>query len=175
MTTVMAVKNDEGVIMAGDSRSSDSSSRPWCAEKIRQVGPFLVGGAGDSAACDAILHLWNPPKLLAKDYDNLLHFMVTKVVPSLRGAIEDSKYVKAENGDGWTLLFSIDCEIFCIEDDYSVIRPLFDAGSIGSGGQYALGAYRSGANIERAMMVAAENDPGSGGPFTYLTQTKRGL
>lgn len=173
MTTVLAAKNDEGVIMAGDTRSSDSSSRPWYAEKIKQVGAFLVGGAGDARASDAVLHLWKPPKITIVDQENLLHFMVSKVVPSLRDVITNN-YTKAENGDGWAFIIVVGGEIFHVEDDYSVVKPLFDAGSIGSGGQYALGAYRSGANIQRAMEVAAENDPATGAPFTYLTQTKRG-
>src|ERR1019366_5245058 len=129
MTTILCVKTDIGITMAGDTQSSDNNNRPWRNEKIRRVGQFLVGGAGDTSAANAVMHHWSPPRATAKDRKDLLHFMIVKIVPTLRKVIADH-YIPAQGGGGWAFLFAIDGEIFHIEDDYSVIQPLFDAGSI---------------------------------------------
>jgi hypothetical protein len=43
----------------------------------------------------------------------------------------------------------------------------------GSGAPYAIGAIRTGASIEDAMAVAAENDANTSAPFTTLEQLRK--
>ena len=173
MTTVLAIQYADGVMMSGDTLSTDSSSRPWYSQKIRDLGHYLVGGAGDSRPCDIILHTWKPPTPTAKDHEDLLRFMVVKAIPSLQKTIEASHYSKSDGGDGWAFLIAVGGKVFIVEDDYSVAEPLHDVAAIGSGSWYAIGAARGGASIEKAMEIATENDYATGSPFTYLEQKKR--
>ena len=175
MTTILAVQYEDEVVIAADCRTIDSSGRTWkTTSKITRNGAFLIGGAGDCLPLDIANYIWKAPKPTLKDFDNLNHFMVVSVVPSLRKAIEDGGYVKKENDPeaGFAFILVINGEIFTIDDEYSVDIPNFNVAAVGTGGSFALGAARGGASIEKSMEIAEENDVYTGGPFTYLTQTK---
>ena len=51
--------------------------------------------------------------------------------------------------------------------------PQFNVAGVGSGAAYAIGAIRTGASIEDALAVAAENDSNTSAPFTTLEQLRK--
>ena len=60
--------------------------------KIVERGPYIIAGAGESAACDIIQHIWKPPAPIAADRADLYHFIVSRVVPSMKQCFKDNDY-----------------------------------------------------------------------------------
>jgi hypothetical protein len=44
------------------------------------------------APCDIAQHIWIPPKPTAKDFADVYHFMISKVVPSLKACFKEQEY-----------------------------------------------------------------------------------
>lgn len=98
--------------------------------------------------------------------------MVVKVVPSLKKLFNKHEYkfnpAEEAKEDGATIILAIHGEIFIIEKEFDVSMPQFNVAGTGTGYQYAVGAIRTGASIEAAMNVAAENDSNTSAPFTTI-------
>lgn len=172
MTTILAICTEEGLTMAADSQITDGTGRVTQTTKISANGAFLISGAGDCLPLDIAQHLWRTPIPKGIEWDDLLHFMVKKVIPSLRLAMALGGYKKDEDDkdSGFTIMFAIAGQAFVADDDYSVstARVL----GAGSGSAYAIGAISAGATIEEAMSIAAEHDSYTSGPFVYIKQQK---
>lgn len=68
------------------------------------------------------------------------------------------------------LLVKPDGTIFLYNDAYYAAGPIVSKiASIGSGKKYAMGAIYAGADVKRAVEIAIECDPWSGGPVTELS------
>lgn len=172
MTTIIAVKDEQGVTMIADSRATDNDGSIWSTPtKVVKNGHYLIGGAGDCAALDIATHIWKPPYSVAarKDY---YHYMVTTVMPSLRKAMKDNEYCKDEKDPeaGFNLLIIVNNQIFSTGDDYSVNLPVGNVAAIGSGSPYALAALEAEATLERAMEIAEKFDSNTAGPFITIHQ-----
>jgi ATP-dependent protease HslVU (ClpYQ) peptidase subunit len=142
MTTIIAKKTAGKVIIGADSQVTAirKYKHPSMA-KITERGQFLIAGAGESAACDIAQHIWNPPAPNATDKKDLYHFMITKVVPSLRQCFKDNDYkYDKDSGDDYNFLFliAVGGEIFEIADDFSVCVDSEGIYGVGSGSSYAL-------------------------------------
>lgn len=177
MTTVIAVKTDKGVTFAADTQVTGEGGDIYRVIKIRKNRDFIISGCGDSAPLDIALHLWKPPLCTAEDKKDLFHFMVVKVIPSLKKIFKDHDYEYDSSPeakqDGFTLILAIHGEIFVIEKEFDVSMPQFDVAGVGSGSQYATGAIRAGATMEQALEIAAESDANSSAPFTILEQLRK--
>lgn len=177
MTTVVAIKHDKGVTFAADTQATGESGDIYRVVKIRQNGQFLIAGGGDCAPLDIALHLWKPPLCSVKDKEDLTHFMVAKVVPSLKKVFKDNEYeynpAPEAKQDGATIIIAIHGEIFVIEKEFDVSQPQFNVAGTGTGYQYAIGALRTGASLADALSVAAENDSNTSGPFTIIEQLRK--
>lgn len=171
MTTVVAVKIGDTVHMGGDTRTNGNGNIFKTDHKIKQVGPFLVGGAGDTFPLDTILYKWTPPKPTIKDYEIPYEFFVKKVVPSVKSAIDTAGFVKA-NDNGFEFLFAFNGELYGIDDCWSVYLFIDHIGYVGTGGIAAASALSGGASIEDAMGIAEKYDMNTHRPFTFLTQIK---
>jgi hypothetical protein len=174
VTTVIAVKTATGATMIADSQVTDSTGRVFSTQKISINGSFLISGAGECLPLDIAQHIWKSPVPTAKDYLDLNHFMITKVVPSLRIALERGKYVpdKDDKDAGFSIIFAINGEIFSIDEDFSVSVAVANVIGGGSGSAYAIGAIRAGANVQDAMKIAEENDAWTSGPFMQFDQKR---
>jgi ATP-dependent protease HslVU (ClpYQ) peptidase subunit len=177
MTTIVAVEYEDRVEMLADSQIN-SNGKPYFhpdMTKIVERNKYLLGVAGRVVALQAILHNWNPPALTSAYKGSLYNFVITKIVPSLKSFIDDSKIFtekEKEEGDMFSLLISIKGELFEIDDDYSVARRSDGNYAIGSGADYALGALLAGATIESAIDIASRLDVNTDEPFMRLTQYK---
>lgn len=176
MTTVIAVKHAKGVTFAADTQATGEGGDIYRVVKVQEIGPYLVGGAGDCAPLDIAQYLWKPPIPTATDMKNLLRFMIVKVIPSLKKVFKENDYeynsALEARQDGFTLVVVLHGEIFVIEKEFDVSTPQFNVAGIGSGSAYAIGAIRTGASIEDAMSVAAENDVNTSAPFTIIHQSR---
>ena len=178
MTTIVGKQIGNKVYLGTDSQVTAirKYSHPIMA-KISERGQYLIAGAGESAACDIAQHIWNPPSPSVSDKKNLYHFMITKVVPSLRQAFKDNDYkYDKDSGDDYNFLFliAINGEVFEIADDFSVCIDIDGIYGIGSGSSYAVGALKAGADLQKALEISSQLDPHTSAPFYFFEQVKRG-
>ena len=177
MTTVIAIQTDYGVDMIADSQIN-SNGKPYFHDdmvKIVERNKYLIGVAGRVIALQAIQNNWNPPTLTASFKGTLYNFVVTKIVPSLKMFIDDSKiFTEKEKDEGelFSILIAIKGEVFEIDEDYSVARRADGIYAIGSGADFALGALMAGADPFQAMNIAALFDVNTHEPFITLSQDR---
>ena len=176
MTTIIARQFDNRLVIAADSQvtSTRKYNHPKMA-KITERGQYLIAGAGESAACDIAQHIWNPPKPTAEDKKDLYHFIISKVVPSLKACFKENDYKWEDKDDDDTkfaFLLGIGGEVFDIADDFAVSLDSDGFYGIGSGSSLALGALKAGASMAEALAIAAEKDPYTAPPFIFMEQEK---
>jgi ATP-dependent protease HslVU (ClpYQ) peptidase subunit len=178
MTTIVAVQSHDGVLFGADSQVTAPNGRKYSAQamvKISQRNGYIIAGSGECAPCDIAQHIWLPPTPTAKDKRDLYHYMIAKVVPSLKVCFKDNDY-KPNNDDedanSFSFLIALCGELFEIADDFSVSRDDSGFYGVGSGSGYAIGALYAGASIEHALTIASRNDAYTSAPFIYIEQSK---
>jgi ATP-dependent protease HslVU (ClpYQ) peptidase subunit len=176
MTTIIGIQEDNGCILAADSRTT-AGGRPYShpiVTKISKRGKWLVAGAGDVQPCDVIQHVWKPPAIPANIKD-VYHFMITTVIPNMRECLRDNGFVHDEKTDEYEFLFlmAVNGTIYEVDDTYSVFLRDDGIYGLGSGSSYAIGALASGANWKKAMQIAAKNDVYTAPPFVVHKQEKK--
>lgn len=174
MTTIIAVQDVHGVHFGADSlvTAGRKYNDPRMV-KISERGAFLIAGSGESAACDIAQHIWEPPKILATDKKDLYHFIIAKVVPSLRESFkaQDYKWESSEETK-FAFLIAVAGEVFEISEDWAVSLTSTGFYGIGSGSSLAIGALEAGATIEEALKIASKHDPYTEEPFLFYEQKK---
>lgn len=181
MTTIIGVQYDDKALLVADSRVTDDGGRIYShpqMQKITNKNGYLIAGAGEVAPCDIANHLWIPPKPSSKDKEDLYHFMITKVMPSLRKCLTDNGYNfdephdRSKDGLRFQLLLAVGGEIFDISDDLSVCISGDGLYGIGSGSSFALGALHAGAKPLKAMEIASKLSAFTAAPFQSEEQEK---
>jgi ATP-dependent protease HslVU (ClpYQ) peptidase subunit len=182
VTTIIAVQHKDKVVIGADSQITGGGGRRQSHRemvKISERSLYLIAGSGECAPCDLAQHIWQPPIPKASDVKDLYHFMIAKVVPSLKACFKENEYKWNEaDGDGETkfaFLIALGGQIFEIADDMSVSLDSRGFYGVGSGSDYASGALSAGATIEKALAIAAENDIYTSAPFIYQTQARKRL
>ena len=176
MTTIIARQFDDRVVIAADSlvTANRKYSHPRMA-KITERNQYLIAGSGESAAADIAQHIWFPPKPNVEDKKDLYHFVISKVVPSLKQCFKDNDYKWEDKDDEepkFAFLIAIGGEVFDIADDFAVCMDADGLYGIGSGSSLALGALKAGASMAEALAIAADKDPYTAAPFIYFEQEK---
>ena len=177
MTTIVAVQSDDGGLFGADSQVTAPNGRKYSAKqmvKISERNGYIIAGSGECAPCDIAQHIWLPPIPTVKDKRDLYHFMIAKVVPSLKQCFKDNDYkVNTDDDDNaFSFLISLCGELFEIADDFSVSRDDSGFYGVGSGSGYAIGALYAGATVEHALTIASRNDAYTSAPFIYIQQEK---
>lgn len=178
MTTIVAIQFEDKAVIGADSQSTGATGRKASHSqmvKISQRGEFIIAGSGECAPCDIAQHIWTPPVPTAKEWGNLYHFMISKVVPSLKACFKENEYKWDVEGDEtkFAFLVLLGGEIFEIGDDFSVSLDGKGFYGVGSGSDLAIGALNAGATIREALKIASENDAYTSAPFIVHTQQKR--
>jgi len=178
VTTIIAIQKDDLVMFGADSQTTAPNGRVYSHDKmvkISQRGNYIIAGSGECAPCDIAQHIWEPPLLSAKDSKDIYHFMIAKVIPSLKQCFKENDYKLEDDSDDETrfaFLIAIGGTVFEIADDFSVAMNRSGFYGVGSGSSYALGALHAGATPALAMKIAAENDAYTSAPFIWKTQKK---
>jgi ATP-dependent protease HslVU (ClpYQ) peptidase subunit len=180
MTTIIGVQYEDRCVLLADNQVTDDGGRiyrhPQMA-KITERGDFIIAGSGEVSPCDIAQHIWVPPTPTSKDYDDLYHFMIAKVVPSLKNAFKEQEYKWNEaDEDGETkfaFLIAVGGEVFELADDMSICLDSKGFYGVGSGSSYAIGALNAGATIKESLDIAASNDAYTSGPFIFQEQLKK--
>jgi ATP-dependent protease HslVU (ClpYQ) peptidase subunit len=178
MTTICAVQYEDRVVIGADSQVT-SNHKYWHPRmvKVSERGQYLIAGSGLSAACDIAQHIWTPPTPTATDKKDLYHFMIAKVVPSLKQCFKDNDFKLEDDKDDETrfaFLIAVGGEVFDVADDFAISIDSCGHYAIGSGSSLALGALAHKATIEEALEIAASKDPYTSAPFYFYEQVKRG-
>jgi len=180
MTTIIAVQKRNEVLFGSDAQvtSGNRISRHQLMAKIVERGPYIIAGSGEVAACDIIQHIWVPPTPKGNDWNDLYHYVISTVVPSMKLAFKDNEYkwseiTDDENEPKFGFLIAIGGQVFEISDDFSVGLDSTGYYGIGSGSDIAVGALHAGANMEEALKIAARLDAYTSPPFYYFQQSRR--
>lgn len=175
MTTIIGIEYQDRSVIMTDNRVTNDGGKVWHHPdmvKLTKRGAFIIAGAGEIVPCDVIQHIWEPPRVMAKDKEDLWHFMIVKVIPSMRKCLIENGYNfnEPDAGDNrFGFIVSVAGHLFELDDDLGVTRQLTGLYGIGSGGDIALGALSAGASPEQAMDIAAQLTAFTAGP--YLTET----
>lgn len=97
------------------------------------------------------------------------------MVPSWVGALEKQFSKIPDQKDDWpdgVALVVIQGRIFQVHHDFTVTEAEGDFNGIGSGSGYALGALAAGKSIEKALEIAADLDPFTGGELHIVKGLK---
>lgn len=177
MTTIIGLQYEDRCIIVADSLIVDDNGYRYNhndAKKISERNGFLIAGSGEVMPCDVAQHIWEPPKPTKADKKDLYHFMVAKVIPSLRkcfmanGINLDEPKTEAR----FNFLIAVCGELFDIDDDLSVTRNEHGIYAVGSGGAIAIGALYAGADALQAMEIAEELSAFTARPFYSKEQFK---
>jgi ATP-dependent protease HslVU (ClpYQ) peptidase subunit len=179
VTTIVGICKNGQVIMGADSLVTAGVKKhihPGMPKIINNNG-YLIGGAGDVAACDILMYMWIPPMPNATQRKNLYKFMITDIVPSMRETLEENGYKvdKEDKEAGFEMLIAVDGELFNISDDFSVLIDETGIYGVGSGSPWAVAALDAGVTVEKALEIAAKRSPYTAGPFQIVKQQKKNL
>jgi ATP-dependent protease HslVU (ClpYQ) peptidase subunit len=171
VTTILGVEDKHGCVIAADTQTT-SSDRIYIDNrltKIVEVGEYLIAAGGNGLACDIAQYCWRPPRVTDAP---LYPFVVSKVVPSLKKAFTAHGFTPSDKDDDeYQVLLAIRGHLLQI-DSGSVL--LNDTGiyGIGSGADYAIGAFTAGASVIEAVTIAADNDIYTSTPVQVRKQAK---
>lgn len=170
MTTIVGLQDRGYCWMAADSQTTDRD-RAFVSRrqnKIVQRGEYLIGVAGDGAACDIAQFMWRPPSPMQPDL--YLH-MVATAIPSLKKALVSNGFSPSRDDDATLeMLIAVEGNLFHIASDFTVLMRDDGIYGIGSGSSYAIGALAAGASLEEAIEIAADNDMYTGLPCQVIRQ-----
>lgn len=172
MTTIIGIQYEGSCLLAADSRTTNEIGRPYHHDKVAKIterGKWLIAGAGDPQACDIVQHIWIPPKQEVKDD---YKYMVTKVALSIRDCLKKNGYEKdkSDRDGGFVFLIAYNGTIYEIDETFTVYLRDDGLYGIGSGARWAMGALQAGADWQKALEIAEQNDIYTGRPFISLTQ-----
>lgn len=176
MTTIIAAQLPNKVLFGADSlvTSTRKYNHPRMV-KISQRGQYIIAGSGLSSFCDVAQHIWNPPAPTAADKKDLYHFVIAKLIPSMKQCFKDNDLKLDDDKDEDTrfaFLIAIGGEVFDIADDFAVSLTSSGFYGVGSGSGLAIGALEAGASIEQALEIASRHDPYTAAPFLLMEQKK---
>lgn len=177
MTTIVARQFPDRVVIASDSLITGirKYSHPRMT-KITERNGYLIAGSGLSSFCDVAQHIWFPPEPTRQDRKDLYHFVISRVIPSLKQCFKDNdlKLEDKDDEDRFNFLIAVGGEVFDIADDFAVSLDADGVYGVGSGSPLAIGAIKAGASMQTALEIAAEKDPYTAPPFIFREQKKYG-
>lgn len=177
MTTIIAKRNPNGTVDLGADSQSTAGNVTRHSKKISHInGQFYVGGGGRARFCD-IIEYADVPHIHESDLESekfdAKGWLVTQAVPSWINSLKNAEqeHLDKEDWPNGVLLVVLAGRIFQVFGDFTV-DEILDYGGIGSGSDYAVGALAAGKSIEKALEIAADHDPYTGGELHVLKGLK---
>ena len=170
MTTIIARKNDNGTVDLGADSLSSGGIGPTKSEKLTQINEqFWIGVAGRTRYSNVLGYI-SVPDVHDSDFADpefdVRGYLITKVIPAWVKGLEDSFGKIPDQKEDWpwgVALAVIKGRLFSISGDFTVTESLGGTMGIGSGSDYALGALAAGKSVRKALEIAADLDPYTGG------------
>lgn len=175
MTCIVAISDGSKVYIGGDRGHSDSHTLVSSTQpKIFEVGPYVIGYAGNSGIGQAVVHNFSFPPL-AKN-SNIYKHMTTVFIPALRTFIKDSDIKLPENDDDNAgFIVGVKGKVYEIDiADFQCVE--YNEVCIGSGSGYAYGSLYTTQDydidpigrIHIALDSAIHYSPTCQGPIDYI-------
>jgi hypothetical protein len=141
VTCIVAFSDGKTVYMGGDSAGvSWHRLTPRADEKVFRNGPYVMGFTSSFRMGQILRYRFTPPR--RHPSDDLTTFMSTEFVDAIRECLKKYGYATITNNEesGGCFLVGIEGQIFKIEADYQVGKPMFPFEAAGCGEEMALGA-----------------------------------
>ena len=172
MTCIVGIMDKGKVIIGGDSAGVSGYDLTVRAdEKVFVNGEFIFGFTSSFRMGQLLRYRFKPP--FHRPDVSIDEYMATDFVDSIRKCLKDGGFAKVENGEesGGTFLVGYRGQLFRIDSDYQVGKPLNGFDAVGCGELIARGALY--ATIDRppnerlriALEAAEEFSAGVRRPF----------
>ncbi len=174
MTVVIAAQHKGRVIMAADSMTTGGWERIYADRtKLWVAGQYLIGSSGSVRASQVIRHHTDWPKFRPDEDTDVEAFLVRRVVPAIRAAVDGQGVVTVRDGcDDFnaSLLIAWGHHVAEIDGRGCALVRKSGAVAIGSGYAEALGALGDRRNrkaVVEAASRATQLNIGCGGSVVY--------
>lgn len=172
MTCIVALEHEGKIYLGSDSFLGDEASKTTIDRPKRFIkGDLVIGDAGDVRTSQLLEHAIKIRKI--RKNEDIQSYLVKEVSNKLRKAVEKDG-IKLEDHTA-TFLIVVRGEVYCLQDDFSVVRSKNKYAAIGIGRDYALGALAAldesvppMDRVKRALKVTAELCPQVCGPFHVI-------
>ena len=178
---------DNGKVYIGADSATTSGSRRIIRKNPKAIkrGEFVIGGAGVSVINNVMAHVTTIPPF----YENQdsIDYLMNTFIPLFRTAIKEMGQMTVKDGvetTGNNFLIGFRGHLFRIGTDFSVLEPVDNFESVGSGGHYALGVLYATADsdmkpeerINQALKCASYFDSHVYPPFEIESiETEKGF
>ncbi len=167
MTTIIALQREHDVDLAWDGQMTVGNQKhDLLTPKVWCQNGLVFGVAGLLRGAD-VLSVTEFP-----DYDgsDARKWLIRYLVPVMREVLKEEQGVMGEQGNVELDLFVvIDGTVYEFDGMLSPVSSGDGIYTLGSGGDFARGALVAGADILRALQIAAEVDPYTGGTLTVTS------
>ena len=179
MTCVVAIAHEGHVHIGADSAGTDGALRQTIRadEKVFVLGPFVMGFTSSFRMGQLLrykLTVAEQPSTLSD-----LEFLHTWFIDAVRTTLKDGGYSKTESNveTGGCFLLGYKGQLYQVESDFQLGRPVQPYAAIGCGAEYSLGALDLMAKtgwkdpdqaIRQAIDVAAYRSAGVAGPVVIV-------
>lgn len=139
MSCVVSIIKDDVIYMGGDSLAIDDDSNQTLVkdEKVFYKNvplreKMLMGFVGNYRIGNIMKHTFRPPRKTVADLADT--YIYGEFLSALKNVVEGEKFEET------SILIGYQKNLYVIEDDFSIVRPLNPYTAIGHGASYALGA-----------------------------------
>lgn len=179
MTCIVGLVTEGKVFMGGDSAGVGGYSLTVRAdEKVFVKGEFIMGFTSSFRMGQLLRYKLDIP--YHKPEIETYEYMVTEFVEAVRSCLKTGGFARSENGEerGGTFLVGYRGELFMIDGDFQVGKPMHDYDAVGCGSDIAKGSlFTSGRladvgpqeRIRDALRAAEQFSAGVRGPFNIVT------
>jgi ATP-dependent protease HslVU (ClpYQ) peptidase subunit len=186
MTCIVALINENKVLLGGDAAASDEKSGlifQRTDPKVFKVGQYGIGFIDSFRMGQILQYNWNPPKYTpTAGFRNLDKFIRTKFVESVKDAFKEYGYgsfgASVEDGDqGGIFIIAVQGagRIFTMDSDFHIAEADVQYMAEGAGQELALGSLFSTAQVKTprkrvrmALEAAAKFNMSVRPPFTII-------
>lgn len=177
MTCIVGLETEKGVLIGGDSASSDGwNMNITRLRKVFKRGEFLIGYT-TSFRMGQLLEYRLSVKQQEKEQSDL-EYLATAFIDAVRGCLKDGGFKKVENEqeEGGTFLVGYKGQLYMVGADFQVNSSTDGFMAVGCGREYALGNILSSKNllskkrVEQALEAASRFSNSVREPFYIILQ-----
>lgn len=154
MTCIVGLMDNGKVYMGGDSAGVSGLDLTIRAdEKVFRNGDFLMGFTSSFRMGQLLRYKFKPP-VQPDDMDDY-EYMVTLFVDEIRQCLKEGGYARNNNGEesGGTFLVGYKGQLYIIDSDFQVGKPLDNFAACGCGDLIALGSLYSTQDLKPELRV----------------------
>ena len=169
MTTILMREHKGEVEIAYDSLCTGGTKFELETEKVfvNESNGLIFGVAGDMVINPELRYASFPS--VPKNPALTERWLVSVLIPHLRRLFNEIAPRRSDDIMSMQVLVVVNNQVYEIGCDLSVLQKKDGVYAIGSGGRIALGAMKVGADLGKALEVAAENDSYTGGRLTVTS------